>query len=564
LDTDRFSAERGRYRFVQSVVRQVAYSTQSRRDRKSRHLCAAAFLADRPDAGDLAVVIGQHLLDAVDTTTGTDDDAAALTSRACEMLERAAARARRLGSPGEAHRLLELVIARDPDPAELGRLLLASAQAAASAGELAEAVALADRATTSFRALGRDTDAALAQGVAAVAQSKAGDNAGAIQRAKPILDELPHGPDTDDARLTLLSALQRAYDFLGEYAAQAAVVDQLVVLAERVQDFSAMARAQTALGNRYLTQGAPVAAGLAYVAAAQIAREHDDPERLSVALSNLMILSAGRDLTAAIGYGREALTEARRAGSREMIDTTIGNLTCSLWLAGRLTEAGATMQDEVDNIVDVLVTRMIVAIGHWLAEACGQSPPELEGLSPVDDVTALAWQTHLDLRELLAGGADPEQVAGLVDAGVTQLLAASGIEDDFVHLWPPMVEAGLATGDLDLVERTLHPVATAPPGIVAPAVSAHLHRLRGLLGVARGDDPAVVESDLRAGIAMLTDLGIVGLAARAEEDLARWLRHQGRGEEADQLVDHARATYQRIGAHGWLAALDTTVPQPIS
>ncbi len=564
LDTDRFSADRGRYRFVQTVVRQVAYSTLARRDRKSRHLRAAAFLAERPDPGDdLAVVIGQHLLDAVDATTDPDDDASALTVRAREMLERAAARARRLGSPAEAHRLLELVIARSPDPAELGRLLLASAQAADSAGEFAEAVDLADRATSSFRALGRDADAALAQGVAALAQSRWGDNTGAIQRAKPVLDGLRDGPETDGARLMLVEALERAYSFLGDFAAHPAMADQLVVLAERVQDFAAMARGQTALGNRYLAQGAPVAAGLAYLAAAQIAREHDQPERLSAALSNLMILNAGRDLTAAIGYGREALTEARRAGQRDLIETTVANLTSSLWLSGRLAEASTTLEDEADNMIDVAATRMTVAIGSWLAQACGQPPPPSEGLPPTDDETDLAWQGHLDIRELLRKGAT-SQVAEQVETTLTHLLAASGIEDDFVHLWPPLVEAAFDTGDLDLVERTLQPVATAPPGIVPPAVTAQMHRLRGRLRAARGDDPATVESDLRTGVAMLADLGIGGLAARAEEELADWLRTQGRDAEADQLLDHARATYEQIGAHGWLAALDAAVPQTTS
>ena len=67
VQQDRFSAERGQYRFVQSVVRQVAYGTLSRRDRKVRHLAAADFLSTHPDPGDdLAVVIAQHLLDAVD------------------------------------------------------------------------------------------------------------------------------------------------------------------------------------------------------------------------------------------------------------------------------------------------------------------------------------------------------------------------------------------------------------------------------------------------------------------------------------------------------------------
>ena len=54
------------------MVRQVAYATQSRRDRKARHLAAAEHLAALPDPGDeLAVVIAQHLLDAVDAGAWT-------------------------------------------------------------------------------------------------------------------------------------------------------------------------------------------------------------------------------------------------------------------------------------------------------------------------------------------------------------------------------------------------------------------------------------------------------------------------------------------------------------
>ena len=41
LETDRFSSARGQLRFVQTVVRQVAYDTLSRRDRKARHLAVA-------------------------------------------------------------------------------------------------------------------------------------------------------------------------------------------------------------------------------------------------------------------------------------------------------------------------------------------------------------------------------------------------------------------------------------------------------------------------------------------------------------------------------------------
>ena len=47
VQSDRFAADRGRLRFVQAVVRQVAYGTLSRRDRRLAHLAAAAHLERR-------------------------------------------------------------------------------------------------------------------------------------------------------------------------------------------------------------------------------------------------------------------------------------------------------------------------------------------------------------------------------------------------------------------------------------------------------------------------------------------------------------------------------------
>ena len=44
VSADPLSPERGSYRFAQEMLRQVAYDTLSRRDRKARHLAVAAHL----------------------------------------------------------------------------------------------------------------------------------------------------------------------------------------------------------------------------------------------------------------------------------------------------------------------------------------------------------------------------------------------------------------------------------------------------------------------------------------------------------------------------------------
>jgi hypothetical protein len=72
----------------------------------------------------------------------------------------------------------------------------------------------------------------------------------------------------------------------------------------------------------------------------------------------------------------------------------------------------------------------------------------------------------------------------------------------------------------------------------------------------RAHDPELAEREMRAGIDALDAYGAVGHAARAREELARWLVGQQRAAEAAPLVAAARSVYEEIGAAGWLATLD--------
>ena len=114
LHTDRFSSDRGQYRFVQALVRTVAYETLARRDRKARHLAVARYLEQTSQGDEVAAVIARHVLDALDS--GPDDpDASELVALALDQLERAGRRAEALGSPDEALRHYTTALAREPD-----------------------------------------------------------------------------------------------------------------------------------------------------------------------------------------------------------------------------------------------------------------------------------------------------------------------------------------------------------------------------------------------------------------------------------------------------------------
>ena len=83
------------------MLRQVAYDTLSRRDRKTRHLTVAAHLraAFPGDGEEVADVIARHYLDALDAVPD-DPDAGQIREQAVEALIRAGRTCRTHRRPG--------------------------------------------------------------------------------------------------------------------------------------------------------------------------------------------------------------------------------------------------------------------------------------------------------------------------------------------------------------------------------------------------------------------------------------------------------------------------------
>ena len=68
-------------------MKKVAYDTISRRDRKTRHLAAAAFLRSLVDEDEIVEVVASHYLDAY-RAAPDDEDAGTISDEALEMLVR--------------------------------------------------------------------------------------------------------------------------------------------------------------------------------------------------------------------------------------------------------------------------------------------------------------------------------------------------------------------------------------------------------------------------------------------------------------------------------------------
>ena len=103
ISADPLSPQVGEYRFSQDLLRQVAYETLSRRDRKALHLAVAEHLRRvfPGDGDEMSDAVAHHYLDAMDAVPDATD-VADIRAQAIAMLTRGGDRARRSGSAGAA------------------------------------------------------------------------------------------------------------------------------------------------------------------------------------------------------------------------------------------------------------------------------------------------------------------------------------------------------------------------------------------------------------------------------------------------------------------------------
>jgi len=143
MDDEPRSPGRGQLSFVQELVREVAYHTLSRRQRRARHLEVVAYLESLDDP-DLAEPIAEHLLAALTAGAAPQPEDAGIAERAREALRLAADRAQALHAPVRALTHLEEALKLTEAPG-------ARADLAEAAGLAARSAARFDRAEEHLR-----------------------------------------------------------------------------------------------------------------------------------------------------------------------------------------------------------------------------------------------------------------------------------------------------------------------------------------------------------------------------------------------------------------------------
>ena len=128
LDADPRSAEKGQYRFVHGLFREIAYATLSRPNRRERHMAAARYVEALGD-DELAGVVAGHYLSAY-RAAPERAQAEAIAVQARIALRAAAERALSLRAYATALDYLEDLLAVTPDQREAAAIRVRIAEPA--------------------------------------------------------------------------------------------------------------------------------------------------------------------------------------------------------------------------------------------------------------------------------------------------------------------------------------------------------------------------------------------------------------------------------------------------
>jgi class 3 adenylate cyclase/predicted ATPase len=563
LRTDPLSPERGQYGFLQDLVRRVAYEMMSRRDRRPRHLAAAAHLTALAGGEDEDVieVIASHLLDALQAVPDAPD-AAEVGARAHEAQVRAGERAASLGANLAAQRYYERAATLIDDPLVQAELMERSGMMAAAGARIEEAVTYFEDARARFEAAGAAHAAARVSARSAEAMWDLGrlrDGLTIMDSAFKVLSQ-----DTPDADLAQLGAqIGRFAFFFGDSDVGAERIEAALGMAERLDLPEVYSQALNTKALILGSRGRVRESRALMREALAVAVEHDKPSAALRAHNNLAdFLSQDDRYADAQRHIDEGLLLARRVGNRYWEQVFLGFIY-PRYALGDWVGALAAM-DELGGWDEhirarVAFTQGLVSFGVAIRAQQGDHAGAqrlLTSFKVLDDSADVQERAeYLTATAIMHAASGDPAAARAAAEGAMVFGADLGPEDYRIsESWVIATDAAIALGDLAGAESLLEP-SPARPGQRRHFVLAQSMRLRAALAAARGEHDGI--EDMRKGaIGLFREIEYPFWTAVTLYEHATWLRERGRAADADSAADQAGEIFASLGAKRWLDRLD--------
>ncbi len=552
LDADPRSPERGQYGFVQALVRDVAYNTLAKRDRKVVHLAAGEYYESLHD-DEIVDATAMHYLDAY-RSAPEDSDADEARRHAADLLQQAAGRATQLGSHDQAVRFLELALEVTADPSEQAEMLARAGAAANAAGRYEIAEGYLRRAVESAR--NANDLAGEARAVTALGRvlASGGRPAEAIAEITGEIDRLGALGD-DPALVGVHAALARAHMLNNEFSEAVEWCDRALPRAERLDTLFEIADLLITRATA-LTYGGRVREGLAELQGALLLAESYGLNWLAVrARVNLSGSLSLEDPEAGLRIGLDGLEDARRTGNRDMITTLSVNAAGVAMRQGQFNVSGPIFEEALGLDLDppdrfvllasVIIQRAILGepFQQLLDEASAFAASWQEANAKAELDSSLGWV------ELMAGHFDEAHAASMRSVNLNPGSAAEDV--------PVAARAALWAGKPQLAADAAQ--VLRDQGNHGRTIHAGIRGIEACLAAQEGRLDEAVE-----GFGEVTrqwrDLGTLFELALVDLDFVKFVG--GERPEVRAAADEARTILTEIGSQPLLSRLDEALGLP--
>jgi predicted ATPase/class 3 adenylate cyclase len=574
FEADPRSPERGQYGFLQDLLRQVAYETLSRKERKTRHLAAAAYLeADWLDGEpDLVEIVASHYVAALELDPDAVD-VEEIRTRARTMLVEAGEWAMSLAASESAQRYFEGALGLTGDPVGAAELHERAGRVAMRSDRTAEARAHFEQAINAFDALDHPHDAArVSAALGTLTYVQEGD----IERATIDL-ERAYGVLVDEERsaelAVLCAQLARTLLFSGREEEATARNELALEIAEALDIPEVLSHGLNTKALVLMNHGRHQESGVLLRKALEVALANDLSEAAARAYQNLDGLASTLDrYQEGLEWAQAQAELARRVGDRHTAHLRVALSVWENFWTGEWDEAltiHAELEKEADSfspaLAGLIVTGPIgILVGRGELDEARRRVDAARDLVDRNDVQDQAVFAATDAYVLLAEGRSEEALASAEEAvqaraefGPNHLSVKWGLES--------ALEAALALGDEEKTDELLTIVDAVPPGHKTPWLRALAARFGAHRAARQGDEgPAL--AGFEAAVALIREMELPFETARVLIEHAEWLASEGRVVEARASTSEARETFARLKATPWLARVDCLklgVPEPV-
>jgi class 3 adenylate cyclase/tetratricopeptide (TPR) repeat protein len=542
------SPEQGQYVFVQALIREVAYNTLSKKDRKARHLAAARFF-EQLGSDELASALSGHYLAAHENAV-EGAEAEALAAQARVALKGAAERAATLGAHDQAVALLLKAVAVTPGQAEQAELLERASPSALKAVHYDQSIDLARLAAAHYAAVGDRVGAVRATGLVGNGLLAAKRDSEALDLLEAALIEFadvwPH-----PATALIKTHLARAYNQLGHPARALSVVDEALEVAEHGDHPGLLAQSLIIKGNVMGGLGRLREAIALIRGGEEVARENGLTDQVLGALVVRGYNLGEVDNAESARCYREGLALARRAGHRDFAFGFINNLGYTCFLTGdwdeALTELDGALAEELDSATRLwlLSNELIIRISR--GAAVDEQLVELERLSELHDDPQTAG-APMDTK------ANAAQAAGRLDDAQKFWLAGGTFASQAPSANYQAARPATWAGDLEAVRRYL--AAIDATGFHGPVVEVKRTTMRASIAALEGRKREAIALYQEA-LAGWRDLKVTWEEALTGIDMATVL--DPAEPEVQAVVRSTREILTRLGAKPYLERLEAVV-----